>query len=135
MAMGTMFSRAHVVPSWNIWQEPCWRNQFQQPKDAGDASARRWSCQGGIHGEDWLSHLSDKVLWAEQFRSRSALFYFPNRRKPVCFLPSSGADLIVTFLKLFIPALCTSICDLYQLLIFGESSLPVHFCATHLLIS
>lgn len=104
--MGTMFSRAHVVPSWNIWQEPYWRNQFQQPKSAGDASARRWSCQEGIRGEDLLSHFSGKVLWVGQFRSHSALFYFPNRRKPVCFLPSSGADLIVTFLKLFIPALC-----------------------------
>lgn len=44
------------------------------------------------------------------------------------------------FLKLFIPALCTSICDSYkQFLVFGESTLTyylqAHFCAIHLVMS
>lgn len=104
-AMGTIFARVHVAPSWNVWQEPGWRNQFQQPRAAGDASARSWWSHQGAHDqgsicrEDWLSHLSGKVPWAGKRRPLSTSL-FPIHAYSLLF-PSSAA-----YSHLFLKLLC-----------------------------
>lgn len=129
--MGSLFARAHVTPSWSICQDSGWRNKFQQRRGAGDAGSGRWTDQsvsgrGGAHGEDWLSHFSSKVLWAG-----------PGRAVQVPLCPSPSQSCLFTsslqccrfychVQKLFIPASCTSTCDLYQQsLVCGEAT-PTH---------